>query len=65
MGKLRSCNFVENESAFIENLLTPISRNPLEMMYMLQNADLGTCEHFENVALKQPVLTLDTYISIE
>ena len=51
-NKLSVIMLLEKESAFIENLLTPIARNPLQVMYTLQNADLGTCEHFENIALK-------------
>ena len=56
---------MENESNFIDNLLEPVRRNPIEMLQLLQNSDLGSYEHFENVALKQPVLNLDLYLDIE
>lgn len=56
---------MENESGFIDNLLEPVRRNPLDMLQLLQNSDLGSYEHFENIALKQPVLNLDLYLDIE
>ena len=56
---------MENESNFIENLLEPVRKSPLDMLSLLQNSDLGSYEHFENVALKQPVLNLDLYLEIE
>lgn len=58
-------SIMENESEFIDNLLTPISRNPLEMLHLLQNSDLGSYDHFENIGLRQPVLSLDTYLDLE
>ena len=58
-------NIMENESGFIDNLLEPVRRNPLDMLQLLQNSDLGSYEHFENIALKQPVLNLDLYLDIE
>ena len=56
---------MENESGFIDNLLEPVRRNPIDMLQLLQNSDLGSYEHFENIALKQPVLNLDLYLDIE
>jgi hypothetical protein len=56
---------MENESSFIDNLLEPVRRNPIEMLQLLQNSDLGSYEHFENIALRQPVLNLDLYLDIE
>jgi len=56
---------MENESGFIDNLLEPVRRNPLDMLQLLQNSDLGSYEHFDNVSLKQPVLNLDLYLDIE
>lgn len=58
-------SIMENESNFIDNLLEPVRWNPLDMLQLLQNSDLGSYEHFENVALKQPVLQLDLYLEIE
>ena len=56
---------MENESSFIDNLLEPVRRNPIDMLQLLQNSDLGSYEHFENIAQKQPVLNLDLYLDIE
>jgi hypothetical protein len=58
-------SIMENESGFIDNLLEPVRKNPIDMLQLLQNSDLGSYEHFENVALKQPVLNLDLYLDIE
>jgi len=58
-------NIMENESNFIDNLLEPVRRNPIDLLQLLQNSDLGSYEHFENVSLKQPVLSLDLYLDIE
>jgi hypothetical protein len=58
-------SIMENESSFIDNLLEPVRRNPLDMLQLLQNSDLGSYEHFENISLKQPVLNLDLYLDIE
>lgn len=58
-------SIMENESNFIDNLLEPVRKNPIEMLQLLQNSDLGSYEHFENVSLKQPVLNLDLYLDIE
>lgn len=58
-------SIMENESGFIDNLLEPVRRNPIDMLQLLQNSDLGSYEHFENIALKQPVLNLDLYLDIE
>ena len=58
-------SIMENESNFIDNLLEPVRRNPIDMLQLLQNSDLGSYEHFENIALKQPVLNLDLYLDIE
>ena len=49
-------SIMENESNFIDNLLEPVRWNSLDMLQLLQNSDLGSYEHFENIALKQPVL---------
>ena len=56
---------MENESNFIDSLLEPVRKSPLDMLSLLQNSDLGSYEHFENLALKQPVLNLDLYLEIE
>jgi hypothetical protein len=58
-------SIMENESGFIDNLLEPVRRNPIDMLQLLQNSDLGSYEHFENISLKQPVLNLDLYLDIE
>ncbi len=43
---------MENESSFIDNLLEPVRRNPLDMLQLLQNSDLGSYEHFESISHK-------------
>lgn len=45
-------NIMENESNFIDNLLEPVRWNPIDMLQLLQNSDLGSYEHFENISLK-------------
>ena len=42
-------SIMENESGFIDNLLEPVRRNPVDMLQLLQNSDLGSYEHFENI----------------
>jgi hypothetical protein len=32
---------MENESSFIDNLLTPIKRNPLDILNVLQSTEIG------------------------
>lgn len=58
-------SIMENESGFIDNLLEPVRKSPIDMLQLLQNSDLGSYEHFENISLKQPVLSLDLYLDIE
>ena len=56
---------IENEGGFVESILEPVRKDPLDTLQLLQNSDLGSYEHFENVSLRQPVLSLDLYLDIE
>jgi hypothetical protein len=56
---------LENESCFIENLLTPIRRNPLEILFIIQNTEIGSFERFEFELQPYPILSVDLYLEIE
>jgi hypothetical protein len=41
----------------------PLSRDQLEILYMMQNSEIGSYEHFQNNL--PPVLSLDLYLKLE
>ncbi|CDW71493.1 iq calmodulin-binding motif family protein [Stylonychia lemnae] len=54
----------ESEDEFVENLSTPLNKDPLEILLHLQNAVLDN--EFENaVAFQQSVLPVDLYLDLE
>ena len=56
---------IENESLFIQNILTPIARDPLAVLSLLQNSEIGTYEHFDHYTVITPVLPVEIYLEIE
>ena len=56
---------LDNESVFVEKLMTPVPRDPLTMLSLLQNSDLGSYQHFENYSITTPVLELEHYLDME
>lgn len=56
---------IDKEGGFAQNISEPVIKDPLDTLQLLQNSDLGSYEHFENVSLRQPVLSLDMYLDIE
>ena len=56
---------IENESLFISNILTPIARDPLAVLSLLQNSEIGTSEHFDQYTVITPVLPVEIYLEIE
>lgn len=66
MGKSSSISSrVENESSFIENLLTPIRRNPVDMLFLIQNTEIASFDRFEFELQNHPILSVDVYLEIE
>ena len=54
----------EQEDDFVENLSTPLNKDPLEILLHLQNVCLD--QEFDNaVAFQQSVLPVDLYLDIE
>lgn len=41
----------------------PLSKNPLEGLFYMQNSEIGSYEHFQQVY--PPVLSLDLYLKLE
>lgn len=54
----------DQEDEFIENLSTPLNKDPLEILLHLQNVFVDT--ELENaIAFQQSVLPVDLYLDIE
>ena len=56
---------IKNESMFINNILTPIQRDPLEMLHLLRTADIGSYAHFDTYDYIIPILGVEIYLEIE
>ena len=56
---------MKNESTFINNILTPIQRDPMEMMRLLQTSDIGNYSHFDTYDPIIPILGVEIYLEIE
>lgn len=56
---------MENESTFINNILTPIQRDPMEMLRLLQSSDIGSYFHFDTYDPVFPILGVEIYLEIE
>lgn len=56
---------MKNESTFINNILTPIQRDPFEMLRLLQSSDIGNYSHFDTYDPVIPILGVDIYLEIE
>ena len=47
----------------MRNLGQPLSRDAVQMLYQLQNSQIGSCEHFDETYPQ--VLPLDLYLTLE
>lgn len=56
---------MKNESTFINNILTPIMRDPFEMLRMLQTSEIGNYLHFDTYDNIIPILGVEIYLEIE
>ncbi|CAI2383021.1 unnamed protein product [Moneuplotes crassus] len=56
---------LKHESDFINNILTPIQRDPFEMLGLLQTSDIGNYIHFDTYDPVIPILGLEIYLEIE
>lgn len=56
---------MNKESLFINNILTPIQRDPFEMMHLLQASEIGSYEHFDTYDMVIPILGVEMYLDIE
>jgi hypothetical protein len=56
---------MKNESSFINNILTPIQRDPIEMLRLLQTSDIGNYSHFDTYDPIYPVLGVEIYLEVE
>lgn len=56
---------MKGESLFINNILTPIQRDPFEMMKLLQTSDIGNYIHFDTYDPVVPILGVEIYLEIE
>jgi len=56
---------MKNESSFINNILTPIQRDPMEMLRLLQTSDIGNYAHFDTYDPVFPILGVEIYLEIE
>ena len=56
---------IKNESMFINNILTPIQRDPIEILHLLRTADIGSYAHFDTYNYIIPILGVEIYLEIE
>jgi hypothetical protein len=56
---------IKNESTFINNILTPIQRDPCEMLHLLRTSDIGSYSHFDTYDPIYPILGVEIYLEIE
>jgi len=56
---------MKNESVFINNILTPIQRDPYEMLKLLQTSDIGNYIHFDTYDQVSQILGVEIYLEIE
>lgn len=56
---------IRNESAFINNILSPIQRDPMEMLHLLRTSDIGSYSHFDTYDFIIPILGVEIYLEIE
>ena len=56
---------IKNENMFINNILTPIERDPIEMLHLLRTADIGSYAHFDTYDYIIPILGVEVYLEIE
>lgn len=56
---------MKNESTFINNILTPIQRDPMEMLRLLQSSEIGNYAHFDTYDPIIPILGVEIYLEIE
>ena len=47
----------------MDNLNQPLSKDAVQMLYQLQNSQIGSCDHFDEVYPQ--VLPLDLYLTLE
>lgn len=47
----------------MRNIMEPITKNPREVLNLLQNSEIGSYDHFDNHF--PPVLPLETYLRLE
>jgi hypothetical protein len=56
---------MKSESMFINNILTPIQRNPFEMLRLLRSSDIGNYSHFDTYDPITSILGVEIYLEIE
>ena len=56
---------IKNESMFINNILTPIQRDSIEMLHLIRTSDIGNYSHFDTYDYVIPILGVQIYLEIE
>ena len=52
-----------NRAEFMHEINSPVEKNALENLFIMQNSEIGTYDHFQlNLP---PVLNLDLYLKLE
>lgn len=65
MSKSTSAIYFEldNPNEFMDSLTKPLPKEPMNVLNLLQNSEIGSCEHFTETYPQ--ILHLDLYLTLE